>query len=391
MRMFEKPLGMRDTLPSLYTSKRDVRDDMVKEIERWGYDMLATPTLEFYETVGVQSAILESQLFKLLDQQGQTLVLRPDMTAPIARVAASQLYKKMGPLRLAYGANVFRAQHHEGGRPAEFEQVGIELIGDGTTSADAEVIAIMVSTLQSVGLTHFKISIGHMQFIQALFEEILGNKERSTELMQFLYEKNVVGYREHVKSLPLSQIDKDRLLRVLTLRGGIEKAEEAMEIVDSEKGKRALVELQNLWKQLEAFQVESFVKLELNTVQHMSYYTGILFEVYAANVGSPVGNGGRYDELLRKFDCSAPATGFAIRLDRLLLALGKMGTTVRKYGIIFSEEQRMEAFEEAKKLRQDGKIVVLQNITGVPNVDQFVQEFEEVMYFLGKPRKEREK
>lgn len=386
--MFEKPLGMRDTLPNLYQAKSFLRSEMVRLIEEWGYEMLETPTLEFYDTVGVQSAILESQLFKLLDQQGETLVLRPDMTAPIARVAASKLYKEKSPLRLAYAANVFRAQHHEGGRPAEFEQVGVELIGDKTTSADAEVIALMAYSLKAVGLTDFKISIGHIEFIQALFEEVLGNQQSANVLQQFLYEKNFVGYKEYVKNLSLSQRDKDRLLRVLALKGGIEVAEEAMTIVQSDKGRRALVELQNLWKQLEAFGVKSFVKLELHTVSHMSYYTGILFELYAERVGLPIGNGGRYDQLLGKFNCEAPATGFGIRLDRLLVPLSQLYQKQSVYGILFSEEQREEAFHEAMKLRREGKKVVMQNITGIQDIDQYTQSFKEVTYFFGKAGKE---
>lgn len=387
--MFEKPLGMRDTLPSLYSLKSSIRSKMLDVIEKWGYQLIETPTLEFYETVGVQSAILEQQLFKLLDQQGHTLVLRPDMTAPIARVAASKLYQG-DPLRLAYAANVFRAQQNEGGRPAEFEQIGVELIGDNTTSADAEVIALMVSTLKKIGLNEFKISIGHVSFINALFEEILGNVERADQLRRFLYEKNFVGYREHVKSLSLSQIDKERLLKVLQLRGGIEKADEAMEIVHCPKGKKAIVDLQNLWSHLKSYEVEKYIKLELNIVSHMSYYTGILFDLYANHVGYPLGSGGRYDQLLSHFDCPAPATGFAIRLDHLIEALGDVQATKELYGIIFSEERRQEAFQEASKLRDQGKNAVLQNISGIQNVDSFTKQFTEVFYILGKPGKGRE-
>lgn len=120
---------------------------------------METPTLEFYDTVGVQSAIEEQQLFKLLDQDGKTLVLRPDMTGPIARVAASKLLKHGHPLRVGYAANVFRAQEREGGRPAEFEQVGVELIGDGTTSADAEVIALVVGALKTLGWHPLKLQL----------------------------------------------------------------------------------------------------------------------------------------------------------------------------------------------------------------------------------------
>lgn len=90
MFMFEKPYGMRDSLPGLYETKKRVRHSLTEVMNGWGYRLMETPTLEFYDTVGVQSAITDTQLFKLLDQNGQTLVLRPDMTGPIARVAASK-------------------------------------------------------------------------------------------------------------------------------------------------------------------------------------------------------------------------------------------------------------------------------------------------------------
>lgn len=186
--MFEKPLGMRDTLPELYETKDHVRSSIEEEMKRWGYQFIETPALEYYETVGAASAILDQQLFKLLDQQGHTLVLRPDMTAPIARVAASKLLKDDIPLRLAYSANVYRAQQREGGRPAEFEQIGVECIGDRTISADGEVIALMISSLKEAGLSEFQVSVGHIGFVQN-FRQILGTEERANALMKFLYEK----------------------------------------------------------------------------------------------------------------------------------------------------------------------------------------------------------
>lgn len=391
MFMFEKPLGMRDTLPGLYVIKEKVRKKMMNVIESWGYEFLETPTLEFYETVGVQSAILEQQLFKLLDRQGHTLVLRPDMTAPIARVAASKLMKEFLPLRLAYSANVFRAQQHEGGRPAEFEQIGIELIGDETTSADAEAIALMIYSLKNSGLEDFKISIGHIGFINALFAEILGKEERAEKLRRYLYEKNFVGYREHVKNLPLSTIDKERLIKVIELRGGIEQADIAMDLVSSEEGKKALEDLKQLFVQLDAYEVNQYMKLELNIVSHMNYYTGILFELHADGVGLPIGSGGRYDQLLEKFNRSAPATGFGIRLDRLLEALGDLEADRERYAVIFSQEQRKEAFQQAMNLRKEGKQVVMQDISGVDQIDKFAEKFTDILYFLGKPGKVREK
>lgn len=387
--MFEKPLGMRDTLPELYETKNRVRARIGNEIKRWGYQFIETPALEYYETVGVASAILDQQLFKLLDQQGHTLVLRPDMTSPIARVAASKLLKEDLPLRLAYSANVYRAQQREGGRPAEFEQIGVECIGDHTVSADGEGIALLIGSLQETGLENFQLSVGHIGFVKEFFIDILGTEERVKALTTFLYEKNYVGYREHVRQLPLSSIDKQRLIDFLNLRGGEEVIESALRLLENDKGRNGLLELKQLWEILTDYgQTGKRVKFDLTLVSHMSYYTGTVFEVYADQVGFPIASGGRYDQLLEKFGKNTGATGFAIRLDRLLEALGKIETRDPVECILFSGERRKEAFHLAAEKRKNGVQVVLQDINGVKNLDACTELYEEVTMLVGKAGKE---
>lgn len=386
--MFEKPLGMRDTLPALFEAKEKVRTKMETEMKQWGYQFIETPTLEYYETVGVASAIQDQRLFKLLDQQGHTLVLRPDMTAPIARVAASKLLKDDLPLRLAYAANVFRAQQREGGRPAEFEQIGVEYIDDQTISADGEVIALMISALREAGLIDFKISIGHIEFVQELFLQIVGTEERANALIKFLYEKNYVGFREQVNGLALSSIDKQRLFEFVELQGGVEVIDKALKIIENEHGKEAIVQLKQLWETIADYGVEDYVKFDLSLVSHMSYYSGILFEVYASRVGFPIGNGGRYDKLLAKFGKSVSATGFAVRVDRLLEALGPIEYLTTTHCILFSSERRKEAYQTAKELRSHGIQVVLQDINGVKNIDAWTSYFAEVTFLVGQVGKE---
>lgn len=386
--MFEKPLGMRDTLPELYETKSQVRNAIGEEMKRWGYQFMETPALEYYETVGTASAILDQQLFKLLDSQGHTLVLRPDMTAPIARVAASRLLKEEQPLRLAYSANVFRAQQREGGRPAEFEQIGIESIADDTVSADGEIIALMVSVLREAGLENFQISVGHVGFVRELFQQILGTEERAHALAKFLYEKDYVGYREHVKGLNLSSIDKQRLIDFLQLRGGAEVIDLAKSLIENDKGNEAIEELVQLWNIVVDYGEQEKLKFDLTLVSHMSYYTGILFEVYAGRVGFPIGSGGRYNLLLEKFGKTSGATGFALRLDRLLEALGELKKADLAHCVLFSEERRQEAFQLAKDKRGIGIKTVLQDINGVRNIDRFTAQFAEVNYLIGKAGRE---
>ncbi|NHC39236.1 ATP phosphoribosyltransferase regulatory subunit [Bacillus sp. MM2020_1] len=380
--MFEKPLGMRDTLPELYEKKHRVRTLMEDTIKLWGCQFIETPTLEYYETVGTASAIQDAQLFRLLDKEGHTLVLRPDMTAPIARVAASKLLQDDMPLRLAYSANVYRAQQREGGRPAEFEQIGVECLNDETVSCDGEVISLLISSLKKSGLSEFQVSIGHIGFAQELFLQILGTDERANSLRRFLYEKNYVGYREHVNSLSLSSIDKQRLLQFLDLRGGVEIIGTALDLIENEQGKQAILQLKELWDCLNDYGVQDQVKFDLTIVSHMSYYSGILFEVYAGKVGFPIGNGGRYS-LIEKFGKNASATGFAIHLDRLLEALGSYDIENTVTCIFFSQERRKEAFQLAEKMHEQGKRTVLQDINGVKNLDAYTKKFADTTYLLG--------
>jgi ATP phosphoribosyltransferase regulatory subunit len=382
--MFEKPLGFRDTLPELYETKNNVRSAISKEIKTWGFQFIETPALEYYETVGKASAILDQQLFKLLDPSGHTLVLRPDMTAPIARVAASKLLLNELPLRLAYSENVYRAQQREGGRLAEFEQIGVELIGDETISSDGEVIALMVSTLEKAGVDRFQISIGHIGFVHDLFLQILGTEERVRILMKYLFEKNYVGYREHVSGLSLSSIDKQRLLDFLNLRGNENIIELAMGLIEDEQSRKYLMELKSLWEILEDYGVQQSIKFDLTLVSHLGYYTGILFEVYADKVGFPIGSGGRYDQLFEKFGKSSGATGFALRLDRLVESLGRLAEMNLAVCILFSEERRKEAFQLAKEKRAEGLTVVLQDINGVKQIDACTNQYEDIVYLIGK-------
>ncbi|RBP02081.1 ATP phosphoribosyltransferase regulatory subunit [Rossellomorea aquimaris] len=385
--MFEKPLGMRDTFPDLYEIKDQTKKKMEQAMKLWGYKFIETPSLEYYETVGEASAILDQQLFKLLDQQGHTLVLRPDMTAPIARIAASKLLKDEAPLRLAYSNSVFRAQQREGGRPAEFEQVGIECIGDDSVSADAEVIALMVSVLKEAGLENFKISIGHIGFVQELFTQIVGTEERADTLRRYLYEKNYVGYRRHVNELALSSIDKQRLFRFLELRGSENVLGEAHSLLEGEKGLHALEQLKELWSILKDYEVEQYVKFDLSLVSHMSYYSGILFEVYGENVGFAIGNGGRYDKLLEKFGKNSGATGFGLRLDYVLEAMQVELTSTLQQCVLFSDERRKEAIRLANELRSEGVNVVLQNWKGAGDVDEFTKGFSHVHFVVGQDPK----
>jgi len=357
---FEKPLGMRDILPKTLQKQRWLQSRLLEVMGQWGYQEILTPTLEYYDTVGGASAIHDERLFKLLDRQGKTLVLRPDMTAPIARVASSLLKEEPFPLRLMYSANVFRAQAKEAGRNAEYFQTGVELIGSEHVDADAEVIALAVSVLKTVGVKEFKIAIGHVGFLEGLLEETLDEESHREELKEYLHNRNFVGFRKYVDRLGLAPEKALRLKELLTLRGGKELIERARAITINGKARKAVLNLEQLWEVLAAYQLTDYVLFDLTLLSNLNYYTGILFEGYAAGQGFPICAGGRYDGLMAQFGRPAPATGFAVQMDRLMEASSYQAEEVSRTLVLYTEEQRTIAFEKARLLRQETGIVVTQ-------------------------------
>lgn len=375
--MFEKPLGMRDTFPQIYEKVEAVRQAGRDFLYRRGYEFIKTPAVEYFDTVGKASAIADAHLFKLVDSQGNTLVLRPDMTTPIARVATSKLLKERIPLRLAYFASVFRAQETEGGRPAEFEQMGIELIGDQSVFADAEVIVTAMELLKHFRLEKFKVTIGHAGILNCILQDYTESVEQQNILRTLLVQRNYVGFEEAVESFHLPKAKSDALLQF------IEEAMHVKEIRDIEKYVRkndALEYMQKLAQLLEVADLADYVAFDFTLSSHMSYYTGMLFEIFASGSGFPLGNGGRYDGLLEVFGSKVGATGFSIRVDRLLETLNDQSDKRPEATVVLFEEVQFEvALAKAKALRAAGKLTTLQLRSSLIDETAFLTNFTEVV------------
>ncbi|MGE5702243.1 MAG: ATP phosphoribosyltransferase regulatory subunit [Clostridia bacterium] len=370
--VFEKPLGMRDILPESLAKQRHLELALKHCIERWGYEEISTPSLEYYDTVGLASATLADRMFKLLDKQGHTVVLRPDMTTPIARVVSS-LYKDVPfPIRLFYQANVFRAQEKEAGRNAEFFQTGVELIGNSSVDADAEAIALAVFCLQAAQVPSFKIAIGHVDFLDGLLDEIVPDPALHEQFRRYLHDRDYVSYRHLVDTMELADQDRRRLHALLNLRGGKAKIAEARELTVNGKALKAVKTIDSLWRALEAYGVTEHVLLDFNLISNLNYYTGVVFEGYAADLGSPLVGGGRYDNLLSQFGRPAPATGFAIKMDRLMQVTAVVPESREATVVIgYTAGQREKAVTLAQQLRTQGKPVITHLLEEGETLEQF--------------------
>lgn len=362
-RMFEKPAGAIDYLPEAVERLRKIESNVLECMSRWGYREIMTPTLEYYDTVGTASATDDKKLFKLLDRWGTTLVMRSDMTAPIARVVSSLLKSEPFPIRLAYHANVFRAIEEEAGRNSEFFQTGVELVGDGSAEADAEVIALAIASLKAAGVKKFRVALGHAGFLNGLFEEALpGRAEDQEALKDCLLKRDYVGYREALRRMDMEESKRRELEGILRLRGGKEICEQALAISAGPAVQEAMQHLCEIWEVLRAYGAVNDVIIDLTLTGDFNYYTGVTFEGYAADLGFPVLNGGRYDNLLGHFGRPAPATGFALKTNRILEYVAangiEEGPRERRVLVAFSPAHREEALHRAMELRNEPQTTV---------------------------------
>lgn len=362
---FEKPAGVRDYLPFAAEKLRAIERSVLDCMAGWGYRQIMTPTMEYYDTVGVASSTSDRKLFKLLNNRGTTIVLRSDMTAPIARVVSSMLKEEPLPLRLSYHANVFRAIEEEAGREAEFFQTGVELVGDDSPEADAEVVALAVASLKAAGVKSFKIALGHVGFLNGLLEEAIPGREEDREILkEGLLHRDYVGYRETLAGLALSERQREELEGILRLRGGKEICKQALELSGNALAREAVQHLSAVWEALEDYGVApQHVMIDLTMIGDFSYYTGMTFEGYAAELGFPVCSGGRYDNLLQQFGRPAPATGFALKTSRILDGVEGIDV-VRELPLLlqYDAANRKRAFAEAEQLRAEGRSVILRRV-----------------------------
>jgi len=168
---------------------------------------------------------------------------------------------------------------------------------------------------------------------------------------------------------------------LLELRGGREQIDAAAKLITNPKGKQMLSELSLLFEILDDYEVSECIKVDFTLVSHMDYYTGIVFEGINGKIGYSLASGGRYDELLAKFNRRVPATGFAVFFDRLIEAAGPSDMDKDICCILYSNRRRKEAFAEARQKRADDQNVVLQALSGLENIKKFTDSFAEVVYY----------
>lgn len=357
---FEKPTGTRDVLPEKLLLVRRISAEIIELLAKWGYEEIETPLVEYYQTVGLFSKIQDDRLIKFLDPLGKNVILRPDFTTPIARLAAS-IYKDVDyPIRLMYQGKVYRNSGNKG--ISEVNQIGMELIGLASLEGDAEVITLAIQTILKCTNKNFKVAVGHTKFLRLLLKEMGCDPSLQEQLFQYLLEHDYVGYKNLVNTLKIEESYKDYLVKILKMRGSYATVSEAENWFDSKEWRDIFQELSQLWTILTQYQVTDYVSLDLSLVGRQNYYTGMIYHVYCEGHPYPICSGGRYDNLLENFGRAGTATGFAVNIDDLL------GVIIKEKGqdffggktlLVYSSSQRQEAIRQADLLRSQGRVIVM--------------------------------
>lgn len=335
------PDGMRDMIFLENKTEKNLGERISALYEKRGYGSVSTPALEYYDVFNFDSqTIAEENMFKLTDKSGRLVVIRPDNTTPMARIAATRLKNAPRPLKLYYNQNVFRISGDYSGKRSEFSQTGIEIIGGSSDKADLEAIVTALRTLREMGDFYgggvaYKLELGHAQFCKALIDSFGLDEAKRETVTKYISAKNSSSLEVLFGEGEASDSIIETVRKIPRLYGGRNVIANARQlckgVTDAEN---ALDYLEKVYDILDMGGFSENISIDLATVNDMDYYTGIVFRGYLDYTGDVVLGGGRYDNLMSNFGQSEGATGFGVNIslvaDKLSRAVGTGEARVRK-------------------------------------------------------------
>ena len=319
------PYGLQDYLPLEYSHKETTENKIIDCFKQSGYQMVETPILENYDVFCVRSGGFEAEdMFKLTDSNGSLLVLRPDITMPIARMAATKL-KDEENLKLCYCGNVFHLKGEKNEGYKQVTQIGIELMGDNSYKADAECLIMAIKSLKESGLNDFQIEVGQTEFFKGLMKDAGFDDASYEQMRRFVEMKDMLSMELMLKDKNIALDLRNDILELPALYGGIEILETARKYSKNPLCKKAVENVEKVLKIVEQEGLIDYISIDFSIVQSVHYYTGIVFRGICPNLGYPLLTGGRYDNLVKNYGKDMPAVGFAMTSKHILIALDREG------------------------------------------------------------------
>ena len=355
------PPGVQDFLPDECFNKITLEQKVREVFDSWSYLEVDPPSFEYFDVFSEgKPSIQQEQIFKFFELGSRILVLRPDFTMPIARIVATKLKGESLPIRLSYIGNIYRYEREQSGKQREIAQAGVELMGVEGPEADAEVIAIAIESMKSIGLTDFQIDLGQVEFYKGIIEQCGLNNEQSDRLTVLIDNKDMLTLELFLNDLDMSK-ELKQLMKLPLLYGDVDMLKEASKIANNPRSRAAIDNLYAVYAILDDYGLSEYITFDLGMIHSINYYTGIIFRGMTDDIGYPICGGGRYDKLVSEFGYDIPATGFALGIKRLLIALERQGGLSSKPGIdalvVFDKDNRKKGYSYRQQLRRSGKRV----------------------------------
>lgn len=335
------PVGFRDVV----SEEALVRENLISRVRSCfaarGYLPVETPTLEVLDVMEAGGHVPEAP-FKFFDSHGDLLAMRPDVTIQIARMCAARSDAMGGitkPLRLRYTQRVFREKTVEAAA-RELTQCGAECLGVSSIEADIELVSMLATTLEECGLTRFTIALGSAGVLRDLLKVSGATDQWQAAVLQayhtsnFVYLSELVSAAEKVEPKNFKLADPAlsnpgsvdlqvarAIFELSRLRGGKQALEDVRALLKPFGCESGIAELETVFEALVERGLGEKILIDFSVMSSFDYYTGLVFEAYAPGLGSPLGGGGRYDNLLAAYGAEkVPAAGFAFYLEQVMAA-----------------------------------------------------------------------
>ncbi|MEF9941059.1 MAG: ATP phosphoribosyltransferase regulatory subunit [Lachnospiraceae bacterium] len=358
--LLHTPEGVRDIYNMEYGKKLALQNSLQQVLHSYGYQDIQTPTFEYFDVFRQEIRTTPSnELYKFFDREGHTLVLRPDITPSIARVAATLFAHENLPIRLCYTGNIFINHSSYQGRLKESTQLGAELIGVDSPEADAEMLALVINCLQKAGLKNFQIHVGNVDFFHSLIKDTEIKEEEEIRLRELINNHNYFGVEELLNTTKAKKSSREAFALLPELVGGAKILEQAKQIAVNATALKAVKRLEMIYELLKLYDAQQYITFDLSMCGTYGYYTGIIFRGYTYGTGDSIVKGGRYDQLIEKFGKQSPSIGFAIVTDELMSALNRQKIQIPYVPtitlIICDEGRQKEAYSLATEFRTKRK------------------------------------
>jgi ATP phosphoribosyltransferase regulatory subunit len=319
---------MRDLLPDEARRRRALGRRVLDHFALHGYQLVTPPAFEFAEVLERGLGTLDpSDVLRFVEpESGEVAALRPDVTPQIARMVATRLEREPRPIRLCYEGTVVRRRQGRARRHRQMPQAGVELYGAPGIEGDLEILRLAASVARRCGIGAFVLDLGHAAVARSLLDAI--PRALAAEISDALAQKDSSRIASLLANVSAPR-DVVRALSALPDLHGADDAvfDRALPLLAGTPAEAPARELRALWDAARRVDPElaAALRVDLGEVRGFAYYTGAIFHLLAPGPGEPIGAGGRYDDLLARFDVPMPATGFALHLDPVAWALEAAG------------------------------------------------------------------